>query len=719
MHKKTNMSPSRLILSCLLLAPVVRAGTVPSAGNEVVELERVNVVSTGTRTERLRHEVPVRTEVLLQEDMHLRATFNFSQAVELLNGLRVESNCQNCNTSEVQLLGLSGAYNQILFDGLPLLSSLGGVYGVEQIPAAFVDRLEVVKGGGSSLYGAGAVAGVINLIPAAPRRSGGFFQAGLEVQASEPLYFADGRADFVSPSGALGLSLVAQGSRNDAIDFNGDGYSEITEKAQAVAGFQLWLTPTPRTQLRANYHYTTEDRRGGNRLDQPAYLANIAEALATKYHRGGLVLDQTVNPDFDFRLGYAFAYIERDSFYGGLGDVITDPNAPGYDAGELDPFTPGSAAEASYAQYGYTENPLHYFDSQFNWRTGDHAVAFGVQHKRESVRDENRNLPGDTLRVTADDRFHNTGLFAQDEWTVSPSFDLVLGARLDKSSALDDVVFSPRIAAAWAATDRVKLRAGLTTGFRAPEVFSEDLHVDTLGAEQVRIRNAAGLVEESAVTYLAGFEWQDRTVQPRWLFDATASVTDIKDTFLIGEVQTDGDGSLYQERANASGSRIGGFEANLAYQPGLDLRITAGLSYYRSRYAQAEVIFDDTPDGGTTVITTRNYLKTPNWGGVLQAVWTPVPELNVFLGAKYTGRMDVLNNNTGTLNRITDFWVLDLGLTRHFELRTGRHIDVSLGVRNLLDQRQKDLESGPDRDSDYVYGPRFARAFYLAAKYEF
>lgn len=135
-------------------------------------------VSTATRTERLLSEVLVRTEVLRGEDIKLRTALDFSKAAELSNGLRVESNCQNCNTSEAQLLGLPGAYNQLLFDGTPLLSTLGSVYGLEQIPAALINAVEVVKGGGSSLYEPGAVAGVINLIPQPSTENGGFVRFG-------------------------------------------------------------------------------------------------------------------------------------------------------------------------------------------------------------------------------------------------------------------------------------------------------------------------------------------------------------------------------------------------------------------------------------------------------------------------------------------------------------------------------------------------------------
>lgn len=89
------------------------------------------------------------------------------------------------------------------------------------------------------------------------------------------------------------------------------------------------------------------------------------------------------------------------------------------------------------------------------------------------------------------------------------------------------------------------------------------------------------------------------------------------------------------------------------------------------------------------------------------------------MGLKYTGPMYVLNNNAASLNRTSEFWVADLGATRHFHDADGKGLDLSFGVRNLLDQRQKDLETGAGRDSVYVYGPRFARAFYASVRYAF
>jgi outer membrane receptor for ferrienterochelin and colicins len=96
--------------------------------------------------------------------------------------------------------------------------------------------------------------------------------------------------------------------------------------------------------------------------------------------------DQEINADVDFRLAYAFADIDRDSFYGGLGDVVTDPSAPGYDPSQLDPNVAGSAASRSWRQYGRTHNPLHYIDSQLNWRLGAHALGSACSTARGAAR---------------------------------------------------------------------------------------------------------------------------------------------------------------------------------------------------------------------------------------------------------------------------------------------------------------------------------------------
>ena len=520
--------PSFAASSALLLSALSSPLVLAQAPEQqpVHELPPLTVTAS-TRTERLLSEVAIRTEVILSEDLALRAPLNFSQAVELSNGVRVESNCQNCNTSEVQLLGLPGAYNQILFNGVPLLSTLGGVYGLEQIPVAFVDRIELVKVGGSALYGPGAVAGVLNLVTTQPVRSGGFAQAGVELQKDEPLYQLDLRLDAANDQasaarvGTLAATAVGQFSTNDAIDFNSDGFSEITEKDLRVGGLQVWHAPTERTRLRADYTFTAEERRGGDQLSQAPHLTNITESLDTRYHRASLAWDQDITPDLDITASYAYAFIARDSFYGGLGgrpatDPLVPESAPGAGDNEQALLDLGYATigDVVQDQYGHTENPLHFVDLLARHRLGAHALAYGLQFKHEAVHDEKRDFTGATVGAPlVNDDFSDLGLLLQDEWQATERLDLVLGARVDDASTVDGLVYSPRVAAAYAATKRIKLRAALSTGFRAPDVFSEDLHVDTLGGVPVPVVNSPGLREENSRTAQLG--WFNSATKPQ------------------------------------------------------------------------------------------------------------------------------------------------------------------------------------------------------------
>ena len=115
---------------------------------------------------------------------------------------------------------LTGAYNQILLDGLPLMTGVGVVYGVEQIPAVLVDRVEVVKGGASVLYGPGAVAGVVNVVPMRPEKDG--VRALLDVQRVDRKLTAFGSLLVAKTFAGGFVNLFAQGDRSPGIDLNDD-----------------------------------------------------------------------------------------------------------------------------------------------------------------------------------------------------------------------------------------------------------------------------------------------------------------------------------------------------------------------------------------------------------------------------------------------------------------------------------------------------------------
>lgn len=662
------------------------------------------IVITGTRTGRLRRESPVRTDVIGDTVLRLASPKNLADALEYLPGARAESNCQNCNTTEIQLLGLPGAYNQILLDGLPLLSGVAAVYGVEQIPALLIERIEVVKGGASALYGPGAVAGVVNVISRPLGRTGVRGSLTYERPHGESYFAASVAGTFAASDAASGVSLFGHYEDAPPVDYDGDGFTELAERKLKIAGARGRLALTDNTLLLADYQFTSEDRRGGNRLDQPEFLANIAESIDTRLHRGSVGIEQRLGSDARLIAAYALALVKRDTFYGGLGDVETDPASPGFDAAAL-----AAATAVSRNQYGTTDDALHFAELRGETGLGAHSLIGGVQYRYEGVDDRNLDVDGNLRGQLVDDSFDDLGVFVQDEWSLADNLRVVLGGRVDFSSELEDPVFSPRAGLWYSPFEALVLRANFSTGFRAPEVFSEDLHVDTLGGAPIRARNAPGLSEESSRSFAFGFDFRPTANAGAFTLDGQAYYTALKDTFFLGEIEEAPDGSLSRLRTNVGGSTIAGAEMTATYKVARGLQGSLGVSYIRARYDDRQTVFADE----TTTLTTRRYLKTPALTGVAQVLFEPIERFQGLLALRYLGPMDVLNNRTARIVRTSPFLIADLAFTRHIAVGAEGDVDLTFGIKNLTDARQKDLEVGATRDSDYVYGPRSPRTLFV------
>ena len=195
-----------------------------------------SVVVTATRTVRLADSVPVRTEVIGSEAIRASASRTLADAVEYTTGVRVESNCQNCNFSQIRLLGLEGPYTQILVDSQPVMSALAQVYGIEQIPARMIERIEVVKGGGSALYGPGSVGGVVNVISREPAKRGTAIETRGDVMNGESGFSLNGATDWVSGTQDALVTVYGQFDRVRPVDLTGDGYTEVSRRNLNAVG---------------------------------------------------------------------------------------------------------------------------------------------------------------------------------------------------------------------------------------------------------------------------------------------------------------------------------------------------------------------------------------------------------------------------------------------------------------------------------------------------
>lgn len=658
-------------------------------------LQLSGVVVTGTGTPHLVEDTPVRTQLIPRLAIRQKQAPNLAEALAFQTGVRVENNCGNCNFTQVRLLGMEGNYAQILIDGDPVINSLSGVYGLEHIPEEMVDQIEIVKGGASSLYGAGAVAGVVNVITRRPMQN--------QMRTRSTLHSTDGELDHhlglvaerVNADGTSGAYIHGSMRSRNPVDVNGDDFSELGEIAHESIGFKWFYKPLETGEFSASFHRIHETRRGGNKFDQPVHEAEIAEAL--EHWRTGATLRWEHRPSvlFDYKLYAAYSYEHRKSYYGGLGGNT--------DQDRLE----------ALKFYGNTKNPLLVTGIQGNYRAGSHLITSGVQHSSDKLTDESAANPVYNI----DNTYTNTGIFLQDNlhFGTDEQLELVFGARADKHSELDDWVFSPRVNLKAKLGRGMIFRSSASTGFKAPQTFDEDLHIESLGGDQRIIRNAEGLKHERSLSLTAGLEWTgslgDMPVQSSVSFFRIR----IEDSFMDSFVSADGDVQLW-EHINSDGAEVKGLEMDLAMRPIGDVELRGGFMYKKSEY--------DSPseDFGTT-----NFMRTPDFSGNLNLNMPFSHHFKMSLNAKYLGEMDVpheivVDGQDEPLLELTQsksFIQLDLGFAVDLHLSGHMEPIFNFGVKNVLDAYQDDLDVGANRDPAYVYGPMRPRTYYCGLELTF
>ena len=370
---------------------------------QAYQLEEYTVVSTGTRTERLVTESPIKTSLLGSDLMQSASVTELGQAIELLNGARTEANCQDCGTAEIQLLGLPGNYNQILVDGLPIFTGIASVYGIDQVPTIFVEQIEVVKGGGSSLYGPNAVAGLINLNPEEPHVSGGELEFNILSIDGEPAYQTQLASYFVSDDNKVKTAVYGLFHDQSEYDANEDEFSEIVKRTNRCIGSYLWWEPTENSRLRFNSQYIGEDRRGGDRLNFPVEFAQVAEYLETEYHWATLRWDQELTEELNCTFSLAVVNLSRSSYYGGTGSQIIDPSVDFMNYKERT-VNGGSNSKAvaffgdpkdgtgggAYNAFGRLDSRSYYVETSIQYRAGQIGTT-GLHEFRLWISSRKRN----------------------------------------------------------------------------------------------------------------------------------------------------------------------------------------------------------------------------------------------------------------------------------------------------------------------------------------
>lgn len=656
--------------------------------DEALKIEEL--VVSANRNEVSRREAPVVVNIAGPKLIETVNSTDLAKTLNYLPGLRVENNCQNCGFPQVRINGLEGPYSQILINSRPVVSALSGVYGLEQIPVNMIERVEVVRGGGSALFGANAVGGTINIITKDPVNNSFQISSNLSNMNGEAWeQYMGANASLVSKDNSYGIAIYESYRNRNAYDHDGDGFSELGQLNMNTFGLRTYYRPTHSSRINLEYHTTNETRRGGNKFDLQPHEADITEQTKHIINSGGLSYDKFWN-DYQHKLSVygSLQHIDRDSYYG----AQRDP----YAYGKTDDLTWVTGATYTGSMEKCLVSPATF--------TG--GVEFQENKLHDVMTGYNRDMKQD-VRIAS--------MFVQNEWDLD-IFSLLLGARVDKHNLIDNPILSPRVNLLYKPNDNLQARLTYSTGFRAPQAYDEDLHVTAVGGEGVQIVLADGLKEERSNSVSGSIDWSTKLGHWQSNILLEGFYTGLDDVFVLEDIGKNEEGYLLKERRNGSGAKVYGVNLEAKMAHGKDITIQFGATAQRSRYNCAEVWSE--VDG--EALTTKRMPRTPDYYAYLTLTTAPFKNFEASLSGTYTGKMIVPHYagyiESDRMENTPEFFDANMKLSYTFVLRDHIKLQVNTGVQNILDSFQKDLDKGEFRDSGYFYGPTQPRTFFVGMK---
>lgn len=414
------------------------------------------VVVTGTLKEVSRLESPVNVEVYTPTFFKKNPTPNIFDALQNVNGVRPQLNCNVCNTGDIHINGLEGPYTMVLIDGMPIVSSLATVYGLSGIPNSLVERIEIVKGPASSLYGSEAVGGLINIITKKPKNAP-LLSADLFATSWQE-YNADLGLKINVGKKATSLTGINYFKYNNLLDNNNDNFTDVTLQDR-ISIFQKWNFERKDDRLFSlAARFFNEERWGG-------------DTRWTKKFRGG-----------DSIYGESI-YTKRWEFIGNYQLPMKEKVVLSFSYNNHD-------QDSRYGTTSYIAQQ-HIGFSQLTWdkKIKKHDILIGAA-LRYTFYDDNSPATAtvDTLNPkTKPQQTWLPGIFLQDEITLAQKHKLLLGFRYDYNS-IHGNIYTPRIAYKWSVNEKNILRLNAGTGYRVVNLFTED-HAALTGARVVEIKN--------------------------------------------------------------------------------------------------------------------------------------------------------------------------------------------------------------------------------------
>lgn len=505
---------------------------------DLVELssEVSEVVVSGTMKEVSKLESPVPVEVYSKKFFKANPTPSVFESLQNVNGVRPQLNCNVCNTGDIHINGLEGPYTMVLIDGMPIVSGLSSVYGLTGIPQALIERVEIVKGPASTLYGSEAVGGLVNIITKKPVSApavaiDAFGTSWGEVNTDVGIKFKPvGKTQSL-----LGVNYF---NYQNPIDNNGDGFTDVTLQNRISVFNKLSIERKKNRQFSIAARYIYEDRWGGE-----------------------------MNWGREFRGGDS---VYGESIYTNRWETFGIYQLPTREIINLQFSGNGHHQNSVYGNTIYLAEQYVGF-GQLTWYKDigkNHSLLTGAAY-RYTYYDDNTPATAefDTVGNPANQAsvIHLPGFFVQDEIELNAKSKLLLGMRYDYNSRHGNI-FSPRVNYKLSSADRMNvLRVSAGNGYRVANVFTED-HAALTGARQVVFEGE--LKPERSWNANVNFVKRFNTKKVFIGLDATAFYTYFNNR-IIPDYETDPNKIIY--------SNLDGFAVSQGVSLNVDLNFNNGL----------------------------------------------------------------------------------------------------------------------------------------------
>ena len=668
------------------------------------------VIISADRNAKSRNKTPTIVNSINTKLFQRTQSVTLSDGLNFSPGLRMENNCQNCGFSQVRMNGLEGPYTQILINSRPVFSGLAGVYGLELIPANMIERVEVIRGGGSAMYGSNAIAGTINLITKDPIANAFSISTnyGSVGQANESDAVGDFNLNlngsFVTEDYRTGLSIFGFYRNRKAFDANNDGFSELASIENSTLGARFFQRVANRGKLTFDYFHINEFRRGGNKFELPLHEADIAESVEHAIHSGAATFDLLLRDADKFSAFFSAQQVNRNSYYGANHDLSA--------YGETKDFTFASGIQ-------YLRQTDYLFFAPAEITSGLEINGSWLQDNKLGYYDFKEDIHRGNTEV-ANQQLATKAAFLQSEWNRD-KWVLTTGVRYDNYQVIDKNgeskkvsgnVFSPRLSLLYNLNRHLQARVGFAKGFRAPQIFDEDLHIETSGSRQVLHRNDPNLKQETSNSFSASLNYTYEAGKWQYQFLAEGFYTSLNNPFANEYGTPDENGVVIYTRTNAEkGANVQGINLEFNASPSNRWQLQSGFTIQKSEFEEPQE-FDET-----------RFFRSPDSYGYASLNFQPSPRLSISATGNYTGPMLVPyfgprleNPEAGELRKSKSFFDAGLKISYSIQITDVVKMEWNAGVKNIFNSYQNDFDSGIDRDPAYIYGPTSPRTIYFGLR---